>query len=102
MCGPWEVQRGRRFVYRIIKYLFTLILIFPCNPLFLAKLLHTLDITSSDEIFSVSECPPGAVAWDPHTPSSCAVGTYKRFSIVDTRKMEIAQSILDAHQGGIR
>jgi WD40 repeat protein len=50
----------------------------------------------------VSDWCPGAVAWDPHNQSICAIGSFSKLCIADTRKMEITQQIPDAHQGGIR
>jgi hypothetical protein len=66
------------------------------------QLLNSISIQSNDDVPPVSELPPCALAWDPHTPSSFAAGLNRHLYIVDSRKMEVTQAIHEAHAGGIR
>ena len=61
----------------------------------------TLTIDNHDAL-RVGDWCPGATAWDPHNQSTCAIGSFSKLCIADTRKMEITQQIPDAHQGGVR
>ena len=66
------------------------------------QLVSSIDIHNNEGFLPVSESPPSALAWDPHTQSSFAAGLNRHLYIVDSRKMEVTQTIHDAHAGGIR
>ena len=69
-----------------------------------SKPISKLSISSSSLYpnVGVGDWCNGAVSWDPHNQQTCAVVSGADLRIVDTRTMEVASMVAEAHRGGAR